>query len=135
MDLRITIEDDNGDVLKKISIYQDGSDSEAVDDIAEWLGTKYCVENIPIHGLPEFPTYKYTGNPKFNREGEPGVAETYGDDLYDVQKHNESHPKTVWTILDVDGELIIAAGYHYVNRLQYFISNEEWESENEEYGW
>lgn len=136
MDLRITITDENEEVMMKLNIYQDGSDSDGCEEIYEMLGQKYSVERLPLNDLPEFPLgSKYTGNPKFHYNDTPGLAETFDQYLYDVQRHNESHPKTVWTILDVDGELIIAAGYHYVNRFQYFISNEEWESEDEEYNW
>lgn len=35
MDLTITITDENSDVLRKINIYTDGSDSEATEEICE----------------------------------------------------------------------------------------------------
>jgi len=82
---------------------------------------------------------KYTGNPEFKSDtgcsDMDGVMETYGEDLERVIAHNETNPKKVWTILDIDGDLVIVAGYHYVDRFLYFISNEEWEDEMEEYPW
>lgn len=45
MDLRITIEDDNGDELDRIVIYQDGSDSEGAAEIRKYLEANYRVEN------------------------------------------------------------------------------------------
>lgn len=44
MDLHIEIRDENGDVLRYINIYQDGSDSEGVYDIADWIRKNYNVE-------------------------------------------------------------------------------------------
>ncbi len=44
------------------------------------------------------------------------LLETFGDDLARVQA---SHPATIWTLLDGDGELYLASGIHFVNRLGY----------------
>ena len=41
MDLRITIKDENGDVLQNIEIYEDGSDSEAVESITQMIEEKF----------------------------------------------------------------------------------------------
>jgi hypothetical protein len=85
----------------------------------------------------DFFDTNYTGDPNFRSDtgcsDEDGVMETYGDDLERVV--NEADPKKVWTIVDTDNGLRIIAGYHYVNRFLYFISNEEWTDENEEYEW
>lgn len=35
----------------------------------------------------------------------------------------------VWTLLDEDGETWIAPGWHFVNRLGYFITDEAWTDE------
>lgn len=83
---------------------------------------------------------KYTGNPAFRSDtgcsDEAGVMETYGDDLEAVVAQHEKNPKTVWTIVETDDdEMVIIAGYHYVNRFLYFVSNEEWEDDMEEYPW
>ena len=48
------------------------------------------------------------------------MFETYGDELAYVQA---SKPENVWTLLESDGVLTIASGFHFVNRLGYFISN------------
>jgi hypothetical protein len=84
---------------------------------------------------------KYTGDPSFRSDtgcsDEDGVMETFGVDLERVVAHNETNPRKVWTIVDHDeGDgFVIIAGYHYVNRFLYLISNEEWEDEYEEYEW
>jgi hypothetical protein len=90
--------------------------------------------------MKEFDDTKYTGDPKFNydnQEGQEGLMETFGEHGKRVLEANEINPKRVWTIKDAesfDGQIIVA-GYHYVNRFMYFISNEEWTDENEEYCW
>lgn len=75
-------------------------------------------------------------------EGEPSrpMFATYGKDLAHVRSTNERH---VWTIIDVDltdgyphpyvdedGDncWVIVAGYHYVNRLGYMITEIPWGS-------
>jgi len=65
--------------------------------------------------------------------GTPDMLETYGEELQIVKKSN---PKTVWTIIDGEGErMYIIAGMHWVNRINYVITEEEWQDENEEYVW
>lgn len=44
--------------------------------------------------------------------------ETYGPDLEFVYT---VPPNLVWTVLDCDGDLIIANGFHYVNRFFYMV--------------
>ena len=59
------------------------------------------------------------------------MYETFGEELEYVKKQN---PKRIWTIVDGDGDdLIIIAGFHFVNRIGYLITNEEWEDEYETY--
>lgn len=47
------------------------------------------------------------------------LFETFGTELEYVKTQPTDH---VWTILDVDGELMIASGYHFVNRLGYILT-------------
>lgn len=79
---------------------------------------------------------KYTGDPAFNidqEEGREGMLETYGESLELLKK---ADPNKIWTIVDGDDDdMIIVAGMHYVNRINYFVSNEPWESEDEYYVW
>ena len=60
------------------------------------------------------------------------MFETYGEELEFVQKTKETKPKTIWTILDCNGKLYVGAGYHYVNRFGYLITEEEWTDEEQE---
>lgn len=46
--------------------------------------------------------------------------ETYGDELDYVSLQDD---KFVWTELDGDDGIYIVNGYHFVNRLSYFITN------------
>lgn len=36
----------------------------------------------------------------------------------------------IWTLLDCDGKLYVCAGWHYVNRLGYFITDIPWPNQN-----
>lgn len=62
------------------------------------------------------------------------MYETYGSELDYVRGVVYKNPKTVWTIIDNnDGWYGIVAGYHWVNRQGYLITEQEWENEYEEY--
>jgi hypothetical protein len=52
--------------------------------------------------------------------------ETYGEE-YDFVK--EQDPKTIWTEVDGDEGSYIVAGYHFVNRIHYYITENPWEDE------
>lgn len=61
------------------------------------------------------------------------MFETYGEDEdYIFQLAQEGKLKNIWTILDVDGKLIIAAGLHKVNRFGFLVTEKEWTSELDE---
>ena len=56
-------------------------------------------------------------------EYEPGeMLETYGDDYEKVMAMYEEEPNRIWTLLDCDGKLIIGSGWHWVNRMGYYIT-------------
>lgn len=71
-------------------------------------------------------TFKPTGNPTANAGphigDEPKMFETYGDDLALVNEAFDVNPATVWTMVDSDGKLWITPGFHFVNRMGYFIT-------------
>lgn len=50
---------------------------------------------------------------------------------YEFVKNQD--PKNVWTLIDCDGWYGIAAGFHFINRLGYVITEEPWESVEEEF--
>ena len=52
--------------------------------------------------------------------------ETYGDEVEFVQKADN---KYIWTEVDGDSGTYIIAGYHYVNRIQYYITENPWDDE------
>jgi hypothetical protein len=54
--------------------------------------------------------------------------ETYGEEVAFVQAQD---PRYVWTNIQGDYSDLIVAGYHYVNRLQYYITEIPWEDEDE----
>jgi hypothetical protein len=55
--------------------------------------------------------------------------ETYLEEEKFVKETAQETPRKVWTILDCDGSLYIVSGYHFVNRLNYLITEEEFEED------
>lgn len=63
------------------------------------------------------------GNASFDFGDGGCLFETYGAEL----DHIRLQPaQNVWTVLDVDGELMIASGYHFVNRMGYILTDRPW---------
>lgn len=50
------------------------------------------------------------------------MFETVGEEHSFVRQIVKSDPNKVWTIVDSDGRLYITAGYHFVNRMGYLIT-------------
>lgn len=78
-----------------------------------------------------FDDWVETYRPVENPDGDSGffiddiclMFETFGEELKRVQKAVEVAPDTVWTAVDgYDGKVYIGNGYHYVNRIGYFIT-------------
>lgn len=67
---------------------------------------------------------KYAGPNNVSR-----MFETYGAEQEYVQSVDE---KRIWTWVDGDCSSLIIAGYHYVNRLGYYVTEEPWETGNEQ---
>jgi hypothetical protein len=55
--------------------------------------------------------------------------ETYGDEYEAVSQAHEINPKTIWTEVDGDSGTYIVAGWHFVNRIHYYITENPWEDE------
>ena len=69
------------------------------------------------------PTPNHILNDEDTREH---MYETYGEELEYVIKTDS---KYIWTLIQGDMCEIILAGYHYVNRLGYYITEVPWEHE------
>ena len=55
--------------------------------------------------------------------------ETYGDEVEYVKSVD---PKRVWTWVDGDACSLLLAGWHYVNRLSYYVCEKPWETGDEQ---
>jgi hypothetical protein len=64
------------------------------------------------------------GNPNF----EEIIFETYGEEWEFVKKQD---PKHVWTNIQGDMSDLIVAGFAYVNRLHYYVTEVPWENEDD----
>jgi len=75
--------------------------------------------------------YKPIKNSISSTSGWDGTMfETHGEELEFVLKQ---HPQNVWTWWDVDGGSQLVAGYHIVNRIGYFITENQWQEPMESY--
>jgi len=71
----------------------------------------------------EFETnYRPIKNP-FNRDGSH-MFETYGEELEFVQKQT---PNNIWTESQIDYGFVTSEGYHFVNRMGYYVTEVPWE--------
>ena len=52
------------------------------------------------------------------------MFETYGEELDFVRSHYTDH---IWTYVDGDGGTYIINGYHLVNRIGYFVTEEQYD--------
>ena len=75
---------------------------------------------------------KFTIRPNHivDREEFGGMYETYGEEAQYIRDLTCSE-KRVWTIIEADGYICYVTGYHYVNRIGYFVTNEEYHEDME----
>ena len=73
-------------------------------------------------------TFKPIINPNndWGSDATYSAFETYGED-YEVVKN--ANPNNIWTEVDGDEGTYIIAGWHFVNRIQYFITEVPWTDE------
>ena len=85
--------------------------------------------------MSKFMTYDYwvdNFKPKMNhlREQDRNILElpyeTYGEENEYVKQRDN---KFIWTEVDGDSGTYIIAGYHWVNRIHYYITENPWEDE------
>jgi hypothetical protein len=55
-----------------------------------------------------------------NRGGDGVLFETFSPEVDFVKSQD---PRRVWTLLDCDGKLVVADGFHFVNRLGYYVTD------------
>ena len=60
--------------------------------------------------------------------GECCSFETYGDELAFVCSQD---PNTIWTEMDGDNGVYLVNGYHYVNRIQYYVTEVPWQPDDD----
>lgn len=59
------------------------------------------------------------------------LFETFGADLEFVRRIMSVRPRHVWTLVDTDEGQHIVPGYHLVNRVGYFITNEPFSDDDQ----
>ena len=66
-----------------------------------------------------------------NASFEGCMFETFGEELSFIRTH--ALRKCIWTVIDCDGWYGVTAGYHSINRIGYLITEQEWETDDEEF--
>lgn len=85
------------------------------------------------HPYTEFETWHEKFKPVANHIDEDAswdgaMFETYGDEELYIEKMCRENPRKVWTLVEDDyGFMCITNGWHYVNRIGYFITENEFE--------
>ena len=72
--------------------------------------------------MKRFSTFEKNYSPEIREDGTI-LFETYGEDLERIMGTNSQQ---VWTLVDCDGKLVIVAGYHLVNRMNYLVTKNQW---------
>jgi hypothetical protein len=65
-----------------------------------------------------------------NASGDGFMFETYGPEVEFVKAQPSDR---IWTLIDADGREYVIAGWHWVNRLGYFITTKPFADESESY--
>lgn len=80
-------------------------------------------------------TYEPQQNPiDANAPYDGTMLETYGEELNYVRAVNADKPNHIWTLVDGDNnESIIVAGFHFVNRIGYYVTKYPWKDSSEHY--
>lgn len=65
-------------------------------------------------------------NPHGDRGWGSTLWDTHGAELNFVRNQHENK---VWTLMEEDGEMFIVTGFHFVNRLGYFVTEKPWDQE------
>jgi hypothetical protein len=71
--------------------------------------------------------------PRLNPADPDGEDGSWGGCLYepeDISRLGPS-PAHTWTLLDCDGQMVIASGWHWVNRMGYFVTRKPWTEDTE----
>jgi len=63
-------------------------------------------------------------NPALDESEQDGAQELFHYKGVELEYVKAVNPNRVWTLLETDGEPVIASGIHYVNRLGFFITEE-----------
>ena len=66
-----------------------------------------------------------------NKEEDTTLFETYGVEVGFVIGIDYMDSRKVWTLIEGDAGLWVTNGYHLVNRLNYFITTEPYEGEDD----
>lgn len=90
--------------------------------------------NIDRSSKAFFDKYKPQHNAQANRGWRiKGTNYLFGLHGAEIDKVMEADQRHVWTLLGAGSTRYIVAGYHYVNRIGYFITDHPFDDKNESF--
>lgn len=76
----------------------------------------------------EFESHLPMKNPHGDHGHDGTLWEPHGVELNFVRNQHENR---VWTLMEEDGKMFIVTGFHFVNRVGYFVTERPWTRECE----
>lgn len=123
------------------TLVESDNESDATKKALEELSEEYVVKNldsrlIEVELCPDFTSFdeweeKYTAlkNPKsVDDEGLNAIMFDYVDDEYQTVRGHD--PKKIWTVRESPYGLILTAGFGWVDRFGYILSEEQFSEED-----
>jgi hypothetical protein len=130
----------------ELDVFTHGDEEDArlrfIEDLEDIINAKVNPDDINFIKAREVPSQddlddKY--GPEIEAPDENALWETYSPYVEQVKKRMETHPNTVWTVVDGDdGIAWIVPGYHFVNRIGYIFMTKPYDEkalDEEEYVW
>ncbi len=86
------------------------------------------MEYVEIYGWDKFEEQFRPIKNHFSKTSDDVMFETYGQEVEFVQKQD---PRYVWTYVQGDLSMLLVSGYHYVNRLGYYVTEVPWDEDKD----
>ncbi len=117
---------------------EEGAKKEGIEELhSEWDVKTMDSRLIEVEQVPDFETFdqweeKYTAlkNPKADDDdqGLEAIMFDYIDDEYQTVRGHD--PKKIWTVRESEFGLIVTAGFGWIDRFGYILSEEQFSEED-----
>jgi hypothetical protein len=129
------LEDDSGDEVEDTTTGRYCSFQSVVEEL-EGFVTEF-MDNFQVTTYFDDTEYEYDESiisEEFDPESQPGMLETYGEDVQQVEDITRDSYRNLWTVVDCEDDKVhVVAGVADQDAIYYIITKQEWKSENEDY--